>query len=204
MALTTMTKLKAHLKISADTDNALLAVLVIAAQKLIEKYCGCKFDAADYTEYYDGTGEQDLYLNNRPVNSVASLYIDLERAYGSDSLLVAETDYTIYKNEGRVRILSLLTNVAYQNPGRIPVGEKAVKVTYNAGYASIPEDLELAANEMAAFLYNSRGTSSNKQSISVGGYSESFDKNPVSIPEHVRMLLDPYCRSTVAPVGSTT
>jgi len=206
MALTTVAKVKAHLKKTDTTDDALLAALVLSAQAMIEKYCQRHFDAADYgPEYYDGNGECDLLLNEFPLISITSLYVDAERVYGSDCLLVEGTDFVKYKDEGRIELLTETTG-SYVSASGFVKAPLAVKVSYRAGYATIPYDLELAANEMVAFLFNNRGVVRNVQSQSIGGYSESFGNASaaVAIPSNVVSLIESYRNFSMELRRSTT
>lgn len=204
MALTTLAKVQAHLKLAAGIDESLLSVLIIAAQKVIERHCDRVFDQTTHTEYYDGNGEQNFFLDQFPIISVTSINEDAERAYGADTLLVEGTDFLVYKSEGRLRKISEVSGFAFGTGARFLKAELALKIVYSAGYATIPQDLELACNEMVAHLYRNRGKTSNLASQSVGSWSETYKDKPAAIPEHVQSLLFSYVKMTSEVRGMTT
>lgn len=95
--------------------------------------------ARDLTEYYDGDGSDLLILRQWPINSVTSIYIDAGRSYGSDTL-VSSDDYAYYDVRG---------TVGFDGASLTP-GMQSVKITYNAGYTTIPPDIEGACLQMVA------------------------------------------------------
>jgi uncharacterized phiE125 gp8 family phage protein len=203
-ALTTLAKVQAHLGIAAGTDESLLETLINQATDLCEKYTGRKFYTASYTEYYDGDGTDELLLAHYPIISVTHLYVDESRAYPASSEYTENTHFLVYKEEGR---LSLLTVARFNRTdlATFPSEKKCIKVEYVAGYAAIPGDLEWACNELVGHLYNSRGSTSVVQSQSIGGFSETYaDASAVAIPAPVRNILDAYVNHVISPTGTYT
>lgn len=194
-ALTTRASLKAHLKVTSTTDDALMDTLIDQATNIIETFCDRKFKERTYTEFYNGDGEDFLQLEQYPITSVTSFNVDANRDFGSSTLLTEDTDFVVKKEEGSI---DLISDVTPFGQGQLPVARKAIKVVYVAGYATIPDDLVYAANETAAHLFNNRGSTRNVNSRGIGGFSESFGKdNPVEIPGNVKAILNGKYRKAV-------
>src|SRR3990167_2265935 len=130
MALTTLAAVKAFKGISATDQDAEITRLITVVSEYLTRYCRRTFDQnATLVEYHSGTsGQTTLRLDRPPINSIASIYDDPERAYGA-STLVAATDYVI---EDAAAGLVRLDWVSFQ------AGLNNVKVTYSGGYATIP------------------------------------------------------------------
>ena len=90
------------------------------------------------TEYYDGPGGNELYLNQKPITGV-TLYQDSDRTYAADTE-IASTDFIIYEDEGKL----YLTGTTFLND------RLTVKVVYTGGYVVIPHDLQRACRELVA------------------------------------------------------
>ena len=118
------------------------------------------------------------------MTAVASIYDSVDRRYGADQL-VASTDYAI--TEGQSGLVELNWNAAH---GVWSTGYRSIKVTYTAGFVTIPEALHQAARMTVRALYDSRQTQG-KTSQSVGGVSIGM-VTPSAIPVEVREILAPY------------
>ncbi len=99
-----------------------------------ESYCSRKFHADDYTEYLDGDGGRNLFPNQFPINSIASIHDDSDWQWDSDTL-IDSADYRIA--DDRYIVYSGIFGLSPQN----------IKLVYNAGYSTIPVDLTQAAIE---------------------------------------------------------
>ncbi len=151
------------------SQDAALKLFITAVTARIQTFCGRTFAAADYTEYLCGTGDKYIALKQRPINTVASVYQDDLAVWGqgtdnfaAGTLLTAGTDYAIVKDGtdglSRCGMLYRCTGVwtkfdAWQ-PGIIePLTYPMygnIRAVYNAGYATIPADLQLAAATLIA------------------------------------------------------
>ncbi|MBW1666718.1 MAG: phage head-tail connector protein [Deltaproteobacteria bacterium] len=179
-ALTSLDNVKEFLGISGNTDDALLENLIDRVTDLFESYCDRKFKAADYTEYHDGKGSDKLFPDQFPINSVASIHDDTDWTWGSDTLIDSD-DYRIVDG-AYIQCKSDTFTDDVQN----------VKVVYNAGYDSIPEDLEQAAIMQVAWLYKKGkgGGLLGVSSKSLMDGSISFTNKDL-LPE-VRLVLERY------------
>lgn len=132
-------ELRSQFKVAITDDDHVLLPLLKAAEEKAKRYCGTVLEAEDVTEYRDGDGTDVLLLKNYPVNSVASVYDDVDRTYAAASLIAA-ADY-MFESSGRLILDALVFNIGRQN----------VKVTYNAGYTAtaMPYDLKKAIANIA-------------------------------------------------------
>lgn len=74
-ALTTLAKAKEYLR-ADGSDDSLITNLINSASARIETYCQRQFLSRDYSEWYDGTGDQELFVENIPVTAVTRLSRD--------------------------------------------------------------------------------------------------------------------------------
>lgn len=83
-------------------------------------------------ELHDGNGIEFIQLNYWPIIALTSIYDDVNRTFGSESLIAA-TDYEIYRNNPNSPI-SNAGQVRYLD-GTFAKGMSNVKVTYTAGFS---------------------------------------------------------------------
>jgi uncharacterized phiE125 gp8 family phage protein len=170
-ALTTLAEQKEYLKLNntETTDDGLVEFLINAASSAIENKCKRKFKEQTYTdEEYDGNGFVRLYLQQYPVKSVTSVFID-------DTEISAD-QYKIKKNNG-----ALIRKGSFW-----PTGDINILVTYTAGYTEIPFDLELACKHLVMSYFKS----------DVASFSTTFQEGivfrPEALPSQVKVLIGPY------------
>jgi len=144
--LTSLAHVREYLKKeTADTaDDTFIQDLVTRLSAEIEKKCGRTFIAGARTEYYKGNGMDRMVLKNWPVNSVTSIHIDEDRLWASDAAIDTD-DITISDRvPGQVILNGDFFDFSYI---------ENVRVIYNAGYATIPYDIEQACIKLCAIEY---------------------------------------------------
>jgi hypothetical protein len=159
MALATAANVRDYIRALTGTgEDTLLSTLIARFDDVASAYCGfpvngnqSTFENNTYTHYFDGDGTDRLYLRVAPVNTITTLHVDVNRAYGS-STLVASSDYTIDTPMG---LLILETDSAQ---GSFSTGYRSVKVVYTAGYTSIPDGLVHACGIQVNHWYMNRDT----------------------------------------------
>jgi len=164
-------------------DNKILQY-INSASSLCNSLTHRKLKARDLTEYYSGDGSNTLMLNNYPINSIASIYDDLDRTYGADTL-IDNSDYVI-----------MPTNLAFKviyDGSVFMKGIRNIKITYNAGYSTIPWDLREACLELVGFYWmNTEEKRFGILSINLGDGSVRIDTT--QIPKSVLQILEAYRR----------
>ena len=189
-AFCTATQVKAYLHISGGDDDTLFAALADHATAAVKNYCNRDFSGTTYTEYHDGGGFGKLVLDHRPIISVTSVYDDLDREW-PESSLVASSDYVTRDKEGIVEWLHSASMFPSAS-ACFADGQLNVKITYTAGYASIPDPAVQATIMLAAVLYHrgKQGAEGIAEEDEAGKYSVTYTIGLIT-PE-IAALLDPY------------
>lgn len=119
---------------------------VDAASAYIQAQCNRTFAQATYTHYFDGNDTRYLLLYEFPISAITLINIDDTWAFAGGTDLPASGDYRIHNSVLAVRRCGLFQYTSAQ----------AVKVTYTAGYTTIPSDIQQATLEMVLWLYFTR------------------------------------------------
>ncbi len=190
MPMVTVTTLKQYLpEVTGDAANTDLEALLDRVEAATARYMGWRKPdnlasprmlASTHTFYLDGpTNEnpQVLQLPMRPVQSIASIHSDVDRQYGSDTLIDAAT-YSLDKYLGQV-ILNPITATDY-----FERGFRSIKVVCEAGYANseLPNDLEHGICVWASQLHRNKATQG-KDSITQRAATISI--SPKTMPKEV-------------------
>lgn len=154
---------------SGDTskDN-IITRKINQATEMIEGWCGFDrdhhFKQATYTnEEYKGTGSDELVLKAFPVTAVSDFGVRSSVENISDWDSISNQDYFTQTNSGVLRLLFGSTN--YSNNYR---------VTYTAGYSTIPSDLAEACATLAAYLVDNPQSGNNIASKTEGRRSVTY------------------------------
>jgi hypothetical protein len=157
MPITTAASWKAYRRIASSEYDAPVGVLIPVVEAEIQRYIGRVINEATYTdEVYSGDGTQVLLLRNWPVTAISAV------KYVSDSgteTTLAATDYrciTGTENRGELRRMPYSPPSIgagryvdeWRSQGCRPVWREGFgnySVTYTAGYATVPGDVEMAA-----------------------------------------------------------
>lgn len=173
MALTDRTAVKAYCGIAtSDTsEDAFIDQVLPAVEAALKRLVGWAIEQATYTEFYDGPNQQELRLEQTPVYLAGlqvwedpnGYYGQRASAFASTTLLTVGTDYALkldgpggaYSESGiLVRIGRPWQGRYVRRTGRIAPevarGQGNLKVTYTAGYASVPADIQLAVWQIVA------------------------------------------------------
>jgi len=130
-------------------DRDVFEGLINSISTLFESYCDRHFVSATYTEYYDGQdGQEVVYTREYPITSVSGLWDDTTWVWG-DGEKYAATDYRIATDGLSVGLYPSYS--FYNSRGNI-------KITYVAGYSTIPADLKQACVNEVVRLYKRRNT----------------------------------------------
>lgn len=143
----TLEQFKAYQGITGTAEDARLNVIIPAVNASVNKYIGRTIEETEYEdELYDGSGIESLCLRNFPVSEITSITVyDIDVPARDDSL--GFFGYGYYMKDGGE------AGIVYRNDCW-PRGRGIIKVSYTAGYATIPDDLIFATLQMAAFYRN--------------------------------------------------
>ncbi len=176
MALSTLQNIKLQANIPQnDTSRDLqYSAILTGVTAYVKQKLNRDLEQATYTEWYSGDSSPILLLNQRPVTSVASVYLDNSAywdqgttPFGPSTLLVQGVDYALRQlsstkgdGVGRLyRIVGSWTAPPRRQMGYVSnlpgIGIGNIQVTYTAGYATIPADLAMAVNALVIRVANS-------------------------------------------------
>jgi len=183
LPLITRAEYKAYAGLTSVTHDVNIDNLIPKVSELIKSICRRTF--VDYvddakTEYHEG-GAALIVPEEYPIVSVSSL--EYSSDYGNTYTTLAEyTDYAVSKISN--------TLVALASTG-FPSGINAYKLTYTAGYVSIPEDLKLAILDLITYyIKNDAAIHSNK---APGTNTVQIEYvTTTNLPAHIKRVLDLY------------
>lgn len=195
--LTTLSNAKAWLNIPATqtSEDALLTRLVTAESLLLLQAINrTNLNQATYTEKRNGSGGSTLMVRNYPIISVQSLTIDTVSIPASpDGVRTGYVfdDYAISLVGGPYSSGVSSGANAYLPAYAFNKGYGNIVVSYTAGYASVPSEVEQAVIELIAFRYRERGR--------IGLISEHTGQQTVTysqrdVPASVQRVIDNYAR----------
>lgn len=145
-SLTDLASVKESLNLASSdhSKDNLIIRKINQATRAIESYCGRRFQSTLYTQVeYAATQTDELILRQRPVTAFTSLEI---RDSGLDVNNWETIDTQLYYVHNAAGVIDLMFN-AFGRWNRY-------RVTYTAGYGTIPEDLAEACASLAAFYVN--------------------------------------------------
>jgi hypothetical protein len=192
--LITLEEYKAYKGIGSFSEDSKITPLLPSVSQLIKTYCGRTF--IDYysttlTEYFNNTWNVEfIQLQESPVVQIVGVY---ERNSIYDPY-IALTQYDYYLDTDTDCIHRL--NSSGTGYTAFAAGAGAIKVDYNGGYASCPEDLKLAAMDLTTYYLKEEY----KTSRALGSAS-MVTSNPVgklgtpgsaALPDHIKRVLDLY------------
>ncbi|MGZ6838628.1 MAG: hypothetical protein ACXVGE_22435 [Blastococcus sp.] len=182
MSVVSFDEVKVHLQMDlARTQNdAELQRFINAAEAAVARHIGPLVPTV-FTESYDG-GRATILLRQPNASAVTAI------TYGDGSTVTA-TDLAVDPSSG-------LLYWKYGTYGTFLGGKRYVSITYTAGYATLPDDVDEGIKELVRHLWlTQRGNNSSRPGFQ--------DEPPVAgsyatWPDRVRELLDPYHSPRVA------
>lgn len=195
--LITLDEYKLYEGVNSTQNDEKLESIIAGVSRLVRTYCGSEFDA-----YAGSPGVTDIFdiqwdthvvqLRNSPIIEIYNVY---ERSSQSESYIELfqggeNSKYEWYLDTISDSIFRTNENGKYKN---WPCGVGSVKVTYSAGYTTIPEDLQLAVSDLVTYYHKDEW----KERQSIGsasreGAAASTIKNDPGFPDHIRRVLDMY------------
>jgi hypothetical protein len=160
--LVTLAQAYAWLSVASGTDDANMQLAVSAYSQLITDFCSRPFVLTTFNEVYDGRDMPRLVLRNYPVTTISSLSI-----FGIPQV-AATSVYGpgyIFNN----RTLDLLGGDVFTR------GMENVAITYQAGFATIPFNIQMACLDWLKSSYMARTRDLALASHRAGDTEEKFE-----------------------------
>lgn len=176
-----------------EKDDDRLAVIVPQVSDLVKKYCGISF--IDYyssskTETFsiDDNYTTTIIMSESPLVAVSA--VQERTSYSGDYKTLTTGNYEYFVDTESDAVIRTTKN---GEPSSWAKGVGAVKITYTAGYASTPKDLQLALFDLVNYYmkdeHKERRTlgGANIQNQGTSGIRTSSD-----FPDHIKRVLDLY------------
>lgn len=175
--LTTLANVKAWMGLPADNtdDDVLLNRLISSASAFIQTWLNRSFASQAYNEARDGTGGARMMFADYPVTAVSSVVVDGLSIPASPDVMSPG-----YRFDDKTIMLNGFIF------GR---GMNNVQLSYTAGYAATPLEIEQACIEMISLRYKERDRIGH-QSKSLAGETVTFFIK--DMPDSVRTILNNY------------
>lgn len=181
--LVTLQEYKDYAGITSTTQDTQISSLIPKISEMVKVYVGRRlvdwFDTPK-EEFFNG-GYPLLMLEESPVVNIFDIdySIDYGQTYNS---LVEFVDYVFNKSTGTIDVLGI---------DKFPKQTNAFRVTYSAGYASIPEDLKLAVLDLISYYMKSDMSVKSTRSAGSNTTQVEYVMN-TTLPSHIRRVLDMY------------
>ena len=190
--LITLAEYKEAEGLSNPKDDLRLQTLIPSISELVKTYCGNSL-----VDYYS-TNKVETFsidwatsvvqLTESPLNTVVS--VEERRSYNEAYTTLTTANFDYYVDGSTDSIIR--TN----SGGRTinwATGVGAVKVTYTAGYSTLPVDLKLAVIDLMTYYFKRE----HKERRTLGGASiqnstTTSQADNVGFPDHIKRILDLY------------
>lgn len=193
-ALTTLALAKNYLRIPTleTSQDSIIELLINSSSQAIERECNrvLKKRPAPLVEYHHGRRSNIILLREFPIISITELRFDASSEFTDASTLVDPASYSLADDD-----MSIVRKKGY-----FPDGVKNIKVTYEAGYATVPSDLEHACLWTVTWYYKIRVSEDiGRTTKSKDGESLSYSQD---MPKDVKDCILRYKRTEMPISGS--
>ena len=184
--LITLQQFKDAEQITNPRDDYKLSRIIDSVSQMVKTYCGnsiVDFHSTDKVETFTiDWATYAVQLTESPVNSIVSVQIrdSVDQSYRT----LAASDY--YLEETTDSVLYVSGNT-YQN---WPRGAGSVKITYRAGYASTPNDLQIAVIDLINYYFKDEHKT--RRTLQGATMENAPSGDGKGFPDHIKRILDMY------------
>ena len=188
--LTTLAHALAWLGLTADDTNGTIARLISACSAQIQQFISRTIASTAYAKTFNGRGGSMLMLPDYPVTAVASVAVNgiavPARVLGSRPGFAFD-DKTVYLD----------------SPYRFTRGAQNVQISYTAGYASTPLDIEQACLDWIKMVWDAKGLDvgasvsmmkAGDHALMFGNVITQLNRGVIPLPPPIFAKLQPYSR----------
>ena len=167
-------------------DDYKIDRIITSVNQLVKTYCGNSiidfYSTNKVEEFSIDWSTHIAQLTESPVNTVVS--VEKRDSVTESYTTVASTEYYLDKKTDSVLYV---TGSTYKN---WPRGAASVKITYTAGYASTPADLQLAVIDLVNFYY--KDEYKGRRTLAGATLENVPVVEAVGFPAHIKRVLDLY------------
>lgn len=193
MAIISKDDLQQGLKIKKDENSELTQRIAAGVSSAIETFINRHIEAKRVTEFHNGTGDSSIvFVKNFPIIGISAMWDDPDRAF-DDTTLFATSDFTFDPSVGWIELINTTRSSLVPSDGtRFSKGVRNIRITFTAGYSTVPDDIVQAALDWGGHLYkqtdnNAFGVTSIERADIAQGIRDLG-----KMPEGVKELLNPY------------
>jgi len=186
--LITVAEYKSYSGISSTNQDAQITALIPKVSELVKNICRRTF--VDYVDDFKTETKRSLtnnqfFARETPVISVSAVEFsdDFGKTY---STLVEYQDYVVDTEAGAVEVIAY----PYVDYSRV----NAFRVTYNAGYETIPQDLKMAILDLVQYYLRNDSAVHSHGSVSPNTTQIEYISS-TNLPAHIKRILDLYTES---------
>lgn len=169
-------------------DLPTVDALIEVATAAIEKYCNRIFAAATYAEETDGSGCNQIFVRNPPINTLTSIQF-----VADTTTTVTATGNFVYKaNQGEIRwdLRNVLDTSEYV--GSFRFGYNNIIINYDGGFVSIPDPVKFVCAEMVMHLFDPNENQEAQTALKLGNYYVKFNDKVSKLTLSHRSMLSMY------------
>jgi hypothetical protein len=190
LPLVTLAEYKAYAGIASANQDAEIASIIPAASELIKSICQRGFnDWVDTAkvETFNG-GYPKLFLDEYPILSISS--VETSTDYGSTyTELVEFTDYVVDNEDNSIIRIGRDRRGL---PLEFPRYTNGYRVTYYAGFETLPTDLRIAALDLVSYYLKHEGSIHSPKAPGSNTIQIEY-VTKTQLPAHISRILDLYC-----------
>jgi len=175
--------------LKSNNDDTRLAAIVTSVSQLVKTYCANSLVDFVTEEKIENLNiefaSSKVQTTESPIISVTK--VEEKNATATSYItLTADTDYYVDTDTDTIIRLSGGREKSWET------GFGTVKLTYKAGYVTLPADLKLAVCDLVTYYFKGEHKErrtiqgATQQNAAAGG------KNSISFPDHIKRVLDFY------------
>ena len=190
--LITLDEYKTSERIESTKDDSRLNTIITSVSALVKTYCGSTIIDHYSTNKVETLnidwGTHVVQLTESPVHTIVS--VEERDSYKDAYKTLTTTDHEYYLDANTDSILRTNGANGYTD---WRLGPGSVRVTYKAGYATCPADLQLAVVDLITYYHKDEHKArQTMQGASIQNNTSSSQANNVSFPDHIKRVLDLY------------
>lgn len=184
--LITLQQFKDAEQITNPRDDYKLTRIIDSVSQLVKNYCGnsiIDYYSTNKVEVFNiDWGTHIVQLTESPVNTIVS--VEKRDTVTAAYQTVDAADYHL--DSPTDSVLHVAGN-GYKN---WPFGAGAVRVTYTAGYSSVPADLQLAVIDLINYYFKDEHKT--RRTLSGATMENAPSGADKGFPDHIKRVLDMY------------
>ena len=203
--LVTLSEYKAYVGITSTTQDGVLNSLIPAVSNLVKQICRRTFvDYVNDNKVQVFKGGTVLNVAETPLLSVSSVEYSLD--YGNTYTELTEfTDYAVDQETSQIVPIrsinyypdyygGLNTSMRYNPDPEFPKRVNGYRVTYTAGYETLPYDLKMAVMDLITYQLKGDGAVKSQKPVGASTVQIEYILN-THLPAHIKRVLDLYTES---------